>query len=139
MSQAIITKIEQTDSKRMNFLPKVFGPKLMLIGEATIFGWMASLSEDYKGGLWNFYTLSNGGFYMAPAMNKPLRICVGSNGYEGVLTPDGAGIVATIFALNQLLWTEDGKERDTLVDQFYQLRDYACQHAEGSQILAAID
>lgn len=29
-------------------------------------GWMDRLCEDYCGGIWNLYTLNNGGAFMAP-------------------------------------------------------------------------
>ena len=31
-----------------------------------VFGWMDRLCEDYCGGIWNLYTLNNGGAFMAP-------------------------------------------------------------------------
>ena len=34
--------------------------------EPRIFGWMDRLCEDYCGGIWNLYTLNNGGAFMAP-------------------------------------------------------------------------
>ncbi len=34
--------------------------------EPLCFGWMDRLCEDYCGGIWNLYTLNNGGAFMAP-------------------------------------------------------------------------
>ena len=34
--------------------------------EPRVFGWMDRLCEDYCGGIWNLYTLNNGGAFMAP-------------------------------------------------------------------------
>ena len=47
------------ESARMDFLPTVFSPRLMMLGEGQVYAWMRKLSEDYKGGIWNFYNLSN--------------------------------------------------------------------------------
>lgn len=48
------------------------------------------LSEDYNGGFWNFYTLTNGGFYMAPAGDKRMRLEVDGNGFSGEMSADAA-------------------------------------------------
>lgn len=34
--------------------------------EPRIFAWMDRFCDEYSGGLWSFYTLSNGGAFMAP-------------------------------------------------------------------------
>ncbi|MCF1517450.1 antirestriction protein, partial [Escherichia coli] len=34
--------------------------------EPRVFGWMDRLCEDYCGGIWNLYSLNNGGAFMAP-------------------------------------------------------------------------
>src|ERR1022692_1022899 len=88
------------EAERLNFLPRFFGERFMLLGENAVFDWMGKLSEDYNGGFWNFYTLSNGGFYMAPAGRDVMQISVDGNGFDGTLSADAAGIVATIFALD---------------------------------------
>ncbi len=68
INQAIscITAQQVEETARMDFLPTVFGSRLMMHGEAQVYAWMRKLSADYKGGFWQFYNLSNGGFYMAP-------------------------------------------------------------------------
>jgi hypothetical protein len=43
----------------------------------------------------DYYELSNGGFYMAPCLDKKLTMFVEGNGYEGILSADAAGIVAS--------------------------------------------
>lgn len=67
----------------MGFLPAFFGEEHMMNGEGLVFCWLRNLSEDYNGGLWNYYTLSNGGFYMAPATEKTLsRACLPVTGLK---------------------------------------------------------
>ena len=68
------------DEHRLDFLPTYFGPRLMMRGEALVYGWMRRLAEGYNGGFWNYYTLTNGGFYMAPVLGR-LRLEVDGNGY----------------------------------------------------------
>ena len=128
------------DGDRLSFLPTVFGPRLMIRGEALVFGWLDRLSEDYNGGYWHFYTLTNGGFYLALASDKPMRISVEGNGFDGEMSADAAGIVVTFFALSQLTGEVQGTEAgDTLIDRYFFLRDFAAEHVEARLIFRAID
>jgi Antirestriction protein len=121
---------------RMAFLPRVFGPRHVIVGESAVFNWMKSLCPAYSGGFWDFVDLSNGGFYLRLQTDTPtFLVRVDGNGFEGELTPDAASIVATLFAINQLLFT--GAEH--LDDAFYKLRDYALQQPEARHIVSAID
>ncbi|WP_111748801.1 antirestriction protein [Salinisphaera orenii] len=125
------------DDARLQFLPNFFGTDLMIVGEGLVYGWLARLSRDYNGGFWTYYELSNGGYYMAPALDREsLHIRCEGNYFEGYLSPDAAGIVATLHALNRLAW-DTGRSR--MVDLFDRLRDYAGDHAENATIFAAID
>ena len=127
------------DEHRLDFLPTYFGPRLMMRGEALVYGWMRRLAEGYNGGFWNYYTLTNGGFYMAPVLGR-LRLEVDGNGYGGEMSADAAGIVATLFVLGQLsAETQGTDECDALIDRYHWLREYAGTHAEAAQIYRAID
>jgi uncharacterized protein YyaL (SSP411 family) len=128
------------DSDRLSFLPTVFGPRLMIRGEALVFGWLDRLSEEYNGGYWHFYTLTNGGFYLAPSSDTSMRISVEGNGFDGEMSADAAGIIATFFALSQLTDEVQGTEAgDTLIDRYFFLRDFAAEHVEARLIFRAID
>lgn len=128
------------ESARLSFLPSFFGPRMMIRGEALVFGWLDQLSKDYTGGYWNFYTLTNGGFYLAPATSERMRLAVDGNGFDGLMSADAAGIVATLFALGQLAAEIEGTDAaDTLIDRYHFLRDFAYNHAEAVAIFRAID
>lgn len=131
-----VTAALVADEKRLNFLPAYFGPRLMLRGEGLVYGWMSRLADAYNGGFWNYYELSNGGFYMAPELGR-LRLEVAGNGYSGEMSADAAGIVATLFALGQIVAQIDGT--DALIDRYHYLRDFAGDHPEASAIYRAID
>ncbi|EDB8709758.1 antirestriction protein [Salmonella enterica subsp. enterica serovar Schwarzengrund] len=134
-----VTAVLVADEHRMDFLPTYFGTRLMMRGEALTYGWMRRLAESYNGGLWNYYTLTNGGFYMAPVLGR-LRLEVDGNGYSGEMSADAAGIVVTLFVLGQLAAETQGlDECDGLIDSYYWLREYAGTHAEAAQIYRAID
>ncbi|EEQ8812976.1 antirestriction protein, partial [Escherichia coli] len=52
------------DEQRISFWPQHFGliPQWVTL-EPRVFGWMDRLCEDYCGGIWNLYTLNNGGAF----------------------------------------------------------------------------
>lgn len=77
--------------------------------------------------------------YMAPTTPERLRITVAGNEFDGELSADAAGIVATLFALGQLAATEADDIRDQFVHLFHWLREYAAEHAEARLIFRAID
>lgn len=123
------------EAARLAFLPRVFGARFAIAAEAVVFGWMHSLSSDYHGGYWDFVDLSNGGFYLRLVSKAPMAIAVEGNGFVGAMSADAASIVATLFAINQLLF----QGADHLHDAYYALRDYALEHDECKAIIGAID
>lgn len=134
-----VTAVQVEQESRMEFLPAYFGPDLMMRGEGLVYGWMRRLANNYNGGFWNFYELTNGGFYMAPEVGL-LQVEVAGNYFSGEMSADAAGIVATMFALGQLAAETQGmSECDALIDRYHWLREYASDHAEASQIFRAID
>lgn len=130
--------IASTD--RMKFYPAAFGKTHMMRGEALVFDYMGRLSQDYKAAFWHFYELSNGGYYMAPAIDTEMHVEVAGNWFSGSMPADAAGIVATLFALGQLAAeAQDTKEGDVLINRYHALREYALEHANSTAILRAID
>ena len=129
-----IIRVGVRQEERMGVLPAVFG-RHCLEFEMSVYGWMDTLCADYKGGYWEFYRLSNGGFYMAPGgVGRLTLVCFG-NGFEG-LSFDAAGIVASLFAYNGLACRY---EREQDVEGYFRLRDYAFGHEEAGLIFRAID
>lgn len=122
-------------SRRTQALPRVFG-RHMLRFERLAFFWAERISDSYDGGLWEFYDLSNGGFYMAPTGSARMHVSVEGNGFEGHLSRDAFGIVASLFAINYMV---NGGGDDRLIDLYHQLRDFAAAHAEAAAIFGAID
>ena len=123
------------DLERIRILPRYLGAHALAF-ENSVFDSLGTLAEAYRGGFWEFYELSNGGFYMAPEQERNLRIVVPGNGYEGELSPDAAGIVACLFAFNAMAWRF---REDRHVNLYHWLRDYALDHDESGEILRAID
>ena len=66
-SEFELTVTQLPDEQRICFWPQHFGtiPQWTTL-EPHIFAWMGRFCADYSGGIWSFYTLSNGGAFMAP-------------------------------------------------------------------------
>lgn len=123
--------------QRSTFLPRLFGKPHFFMGEAQLFDIMRQLSPaDYHGGLWEFYERAGEPLYLAPKSNEHFRISWPGNGYEGEVSADAAGIIATLFTLSELAIThQDG----LLGDAFHRLFEFARCHSEATEILSAID
>jgi hypothetical protein len=133
-TQSIIST-RVSDEERMDILPRYFGHHMLRV-EIAVYTAMESLCETYHGGFWDYFELSNSGFYMAPRLGGPLQIACESNGYAGEMSADAAGIVACLFALNAMTWSMQDRRFELL---YYGLRDFADSHPEASAIFAAID
>lgn len=115
--------------------------------ESLFYYWADELSDDYCGGSraghgyvcnarWEGRRLSNNSFYVVP-MGSPLhRVSVAGNGYEGTMTAEAFGITLSLFALGQIANTT---EDDSDILLYHALRDYALDHSESVEIMAAID
>jgi hypothetical protein len=104
--------------------------------EGFVYDLMRQFSPEYAGGSWRFMELSNGSFFMMPP-ERIYRLTVASNGYQGEMSADAAGITVCLFAYSLLSFQYRGT--DVFTRHFHRLRDFALGHAESAQIFAAID
>lgn len=134
-----ITTTLVADENRVAFWPQHFGgiPQWMML-EPRIFAWMDRLCADYNGGVWLFYTLSNGGAFMAPEPDSDekwtLFNCMNGNRTE--LSAEAAGIAACLMEYSHHAMRT---ECDAMTEHYYRLRDFALSHAECSAIMHIID
>ena len=131
-----ITAIIFPEYERLSFTPQLFGPELMLMGESLVFDLHNQMTGRSYSGHWEFYKLSNGGFYMAPEGNDLLRITWPGNRFDDVMSSDAAGIVMSLFALNIMAFEFHNSHLPAMV---FKLEDFARGHAESSKIRKAID
>lgn len=134
---AAISVTVVTDEQRAHFWPQHFGDiQQWILLEPRIFAWLDRLCEDYNGGLWNFYTLSNGGAFMAPDSEESWSLFNGLNGNGANLSSEATGIVVCL-----LVWSHHAcrTESEAMTEHFYRLREYALQHAEYRAIMSIID
>lgn len=134
-TNAITTKIVP-HNQRLNFWPNIVGIRNTMLLQEFAFRWAQRLYADYNGGTWDFVHASNESAYMALPGNQQMRVVVPTNGYEGTMSSDAAGIVATLFALSDLA---NRTEDDRIIELYYKLRELASEHAESREILRAID
>lgn len=142
IATATISAVLVPDSMRVHFLPYYFGMRHMMRGEAIVFGWLGHLCEKYSGGEWAFYELDNGGFYMAPKLSGVLVLSCNGNGNQATVTADAAGIIATLFALSQLMIELHGTADDQdepFIKAYCALSDFAAAHVECAEISNLID
>ena len=94
------------------------------------------LSPDYDGGFWEYYRLSNGGFYMAPEQQGLYRILCEGNGFSAAVSAECAGIIACAMAYSHLSFRAYGEH---FARQFQKLSDFISQHHEARLIRKALD
>lgn len=132
-TQNIITAKMVAEEDRIDFFPKHCG-RAFLMFESHVYNWMRRLCPDYDGVFWQFYELSNGGFYMAPETAMPVRIVCEGNYFNEEMSADAAGIVVTLFTLSHM-----AERVLSLADRYYDLMEYIDCHPEAGKIYAAID
>ena len=118
---------------RIQHTHDLFGINFPLSLEPLVYTFAGNLAEEYNGGYWEFYTLSNGGFYMAPDSDKQFKVCC-ENGYEGILSADSLGIVVCLYAYSHLSFTDE-----VFINHYHWLREYMLDHNDAEDILRAID
>ncbi len=141
-ASTVITSTLLAANRRFSFLPQLFGhpARLYLYGENLVYAHLNAMCRAYSGGHWNYYELSNGGHFMAPASPARMELTVSGNYFSGEVSNVAAGIVATLGALSQLNFEfNDTDAGDALATKYHQLRDFAMAHEEARQIRAAID
>ncbi len=136
-SEATIKAILVPDNGRLSITANLFGFLFPMKLEPVIYHFAETLSEDYCGGYWAFYRLSNGGFYMAPDDDERFKVS-SMNGFEDTLTADALGISACLYAYSYLSFGE-GKFAESCAEHYHRLLDYACEHPEAGVILQVID
>lgn len=133
MSEQDITVTKVADKDRLNFLPKHFTPAKMILVESAVYDFMGMLCEEYGGGFWDFYELSNGGAYMAPQGEGTVRL-YSPNGYSDEVSMETAGIIACLFAYSHLSF-----KYSELGRHYHLLRDYAFSRPDAEPIIRICD
>ncbi|HEM8667201.1 TPA: antirestriction protein [Klebsiella aerogenes] len=129
------------DEQRIAFWPQHFGsiPQWIIL-EPTVFAWMDRFCADYIGGIWNFYTLSNGGAFMAPEADddndEKWALFNRMNGNGAEMSAEAAGIAVCLMTYSHHAMRSGC---DAMTEHYYRLRDHALRHPECSAIMHIID
>ncbi|MGK5081543.1 antirestriction protein [Janthinobacterium sp. HLX7-2] len=130
----ITATLVTSEVERMECLPRVAGFRCVLL-ENTVYDMLGRMSKDYNGGYWDFFTLSNGGFYMAPQTDSTFRLSC-ENMFEGEVSANTAGIIACAMAYSNLSFMNGGQ---CFGEAYYLLSAFIFQQSNAGMIRAALD
>ncbi len=126
------------EDERLEHIAHTFGARFPLQIEPLIYVLTAELAPTYNGGYWEFYDLSNGGFYMAPSSDDDFAV-ICENGFVGTLSPEALGITASLYAYSHLSFSGNEELAQMCAEQYHLLREFIMDHPEAGAILKAAD
>jgi hypothetical protein len=138
MTQSAITCQQVSDNFRTQHTSDLFGIRFPLNLEPAIYSFASSIAPEYNGAHWEFYSLSNGGFYMAPCSDNLYEVS-SDNGYEGKLSADALGITACLYAYSHLSFSNNTNFAQVCAKHYHLLREFMLEHSEAISILKATD
>mgnify|MGYP001826533007 CR=1 FL=1 len=138
ISEQIIAS-QVAENKRSLVVNEIFGLSWSHAVEPAVYQFADMLYPDYTGGYWRMLTLSNGGFFMYPEIESPIKF-ISSNGISGVFSEVGAGTATCLMTYSNLSF-QDGDYAAVCADQYHLLRDYLFTLSEHDVkgVLACID
>lgn len=140
MSMSVIAPQRATmvpEERRLSFLPALFGRSLLMVAENAVYGFMERLSPlDYGGGFWDFYEYEGRPLFLAPRSKSRFRITGDITCFQGEVSAEAAGIIATMFAHSHLSFQF---QSDLLSEGYGHLYAYSADHPEAAEIYQAID
>jgi hypothetical protein len=138
MIHQTITRKKVADDQRINHTANIFGVQFPLRIEPAVYRFTEMMADKYNGGYWEFYALSNGGFYMAVDTDKSFQV-ICENGFEGKLSGDALGITVCLYTYSHFSFGDNHKLAETCARQYHWLREFMLEHREARSILGAID
>ena len=137
MTSTRITKCAVDDNDYDAHTYMLYGDSYSMSLEPQIFHAADELSDAYGGGVWDFFALSNGGFFMSPRYETVLAVNC-SSGSQVNISAEAFGISACLFAFSRLSFGY-GTFAETCGRHYYLLRSYMLEQSEAALILRAID
>ena len=140
MSTSVIAPQSATivpEASRPEFLPTLFGRSLLIVAENAVYSLMERLSPlDYGGGFWDFFEHGGMPLFLAPQSKSRFRITGEITGFQGEVSAEAAGIIATLFAFSHLSFQYQSEH---LSEGYGRLYAYSADHPEAAEIFQAID
>ena len=100
-SSSNIVRQQVSDKQRIQHAVDLFGIHYPLNIEPAVYSIASNIATEYNGAYWEFYSLSNSGFYMAPSSDQHYQVSC-ENGFEGELSADAFGIAVCLYAYSFL-------------------------------------
>ena len=140
MSTSVIAPQRATivpEQRRPEFLPSLFGRSLLIVAENAVYSLMERLSPlDYGGGFWDFFEHGGIPLFLAPQSKSRFRITGEITGFQGEVSAEAAGIIATLFVFSHLSFQYQSEH---LFGGYGRLYAYSADHPEAAEIFQAID
>lgn len=133
-----ITATLVPEHQRLLITPKLFKQYFPFKIEPVVYYFARHLCKDYHGAYWHFYTLSNGGFYIAPDSAEPFSF-ISENGHEGQVSADAFGLIVSLYAYSHLSFSDNPELSKLCSAHYHALREFALEHGEAMAISRAID
>lgn len=137
MKDIKITKHQVADDDCGEYVYKLFGDDYSTYLELHVFNSADDLSSEYGAETWNFFSLSNGGFFMSPRLGTSFNVsCARGNLLK--MSAEGFGITACLFAFSRLSFGS-GPFAEECRRHYHLLRAFVFEHLEVNAILRATD
>ena len=131
------TKLVMADNECDAHINKLFGVHFTMSLEPCVFDSARHLSSEYGGGTWDYFALSNGGFFMCPRSGASLNVSP-AYGPSVNMSAEGLGIAACLCAFSHLSFG-NGAFAEMCGRQYYLLRAFMYEHLDVQAILRAIN
>lgn len=134
-----VTRNLVPEDQRLAVVEQLFGIHFPLRLEPVIYGITEKMTQGAcRGGYWQFYTLGNGGFYMAPDDDQMYSL-VCDNYWQGELSGGALGIVSCLYSFSHLSFSNDLGFAKICARHYHWLREFMFTHPGVASILRAID
>lgn len=135
---SVITSSLVPEEERLSTIERLFGMHFPLAIEPFIYDITRHISDDYTGGYWSYYTLSNGGFFMQPEYRYTYH-AVCNNGFTGNVSEETLGITACLYTYSNLSFSKHTALSRVCANHYHRLREFAIEHPNAQTILRATD
>jgi len=134
----VITRTPVPEDQRLETTARLFDIYFPMQIEPFIYGITDRIAHGYNGGYWDFFSLSNGGFYMAPSTDKVFHVSC-ENYFQATLSADALGITSCLYAYSHFSFSDNYAFAELCAQQYYLLRSFALEHDEAVSIRGATD
>ena len=124
MITSTITRKQVPVEERIKTTAKLFGKHFAYI-EGLVYDISGNFAVNHLGNYWQFYLLTNGGWYMAPDNDNSSKL-------------DALGIAVCLYVFGHLRAASNDPLAEICARQFHLLMNYLLERPEAAEILGAI-